>query len=167
MEDELDTSWINELENIEKENDIFYKEPINFITVCFLYIHNKDLKKIKKKIIDLEFPGKLDKETLINVISENKLCNDTKYSLSTILKFNINIEPEHIKNFVMDDDTLPNDENIFSKIKIIDDIMWDDSITMFESLNTLFLIYNIKNASSAHTKRVMLKQNTTRKKKII
>ena len=52
-------------------------------------------------------------------------------------------------------------------LKNIDDIMWDDSITMFESLNTLFLIYNIKNASSAHTKRVMLKQNTTRKKKFI
>ena len=47
MEDELDTDWINELENIEKDNDIFYKEPINSITVCFLYIHNKELKSFK------------------------------------------------------------------------------------------------------------------------
>ena len=164
MEDELDDSWINELENIEKDNDIFYKEPTNFITVCFLYIHNNDLKKIKKNIIDLESPGKLDKETLIHIINENKVCNNTKYSLSTILKFNINIDPEHIKNFVIDDEPLPNDENIFSKIKNIDDIMWDDSITMFESLNTLFLIYNIKKSSNSYTKRVMLKQNTTRKK---
>ena len=99
------------------------------------------------------------------MITENKICNYTKYSLSTILKFNINIDPEHIKTFVLDDDPIPNDENIFSKIKNIDDIMWDDSITMFEALNTLFLIYNTKNSSSAHTKRVMLKQNTTRKKK--
>lgn len=165
MEDELDTNWINELENIEKDNDIFYKEPVNCITVCFLYIHNKELKNIKKKYFDLEYPGKLDKETLINMITENKICNYTKYSLSTILKFNINIDPEHIKTFVLDDDPIPNDENIFSKIKNIDDIMWDDSITMFEALNTLFLIYNTKNSSSAHTKRVMLKQNTTRKKK--
>ena len=29
MEDQLDTDWINELENIEKDNDIFYKVRLN------------------------------------------------------------------------------------------------------------------------------------------
>ena len=85
MEDELDTSWINELENIEKDNDIFYKEPINFITVCFLYIHNKDLKKINssKVIKDSEEGNEL---FFINKRFSNELLRKTVYREAPLVK---------------------------------------------------------------------------------
>ena len=166
MNEELDTEWINEIENIEKDNDIFYKEKINEITLIFLYINNNELENIKKNYFDLQEPSVLSKETLIDIINKNKINNSIKYSLSGIFKFNINIEPEHIKNFVADNYTENDDKIFFSKIKNIDDITWDDSINMFEHLNTLFFIFNIKKISTAQTKKIVLKKNITRKKLI-
>ena len=44
MNEDLDTDWINEIENIEKDNDIFYMEKINEITLIYLYINNKGIR---------------------------------------------------------------------------------------------------------------------------
>ena len=54
--------------------------------------------------MELKTPGVLSKENLIDLINKNKINNSIKYSLSSLLKFNINIEPENIKNFVIDND---------------------------------------------------------------
>ena len=43
MEEELDLTWVNNIEDIEKDNDIFYKEKINEITLIFLYINNNEV----------------------------------------------------------------------------------------------------------------------------
>lgn len=167
MEDkeELDITWINDIEDIEKDNDIFYKEKINEITLIFLYINNNQVESTKKEYFELQTPGVLSKENLIDLINKNKKNNSIKYSLSSLLKFNINIEPEHIKNFVQDDNIKINKDLFFSKIKNVDDIKWDDSINMFESLNTLYFVYTIKRTTNSSTKKVIFKkQNTTRKK---
>jgi hypothetical protein len=166
MEEEiLDTNWIDSIEEIENDNDIFYKEKINEITLIFLYINNNEVEYTKKDYLKLKTPGVLSKENLINIIHKNKINNSIKYSLNSILKFNITIEPENIKNFVIEPDTSQQNELFFSKIKTVDDINWEDSINMFEHLNTLFFIYNLKKPNNSSTKRVIFKkQNTTRKK---
>ena len=167
MEDkeELDITWINDIEDIEKDNDIFYKEKINEITLIFLYINNNEVENTKKDYFDLKTPGVLSKENLIELINKNKINNSIKYSLSSLLKFNINIEPENIKNFVIDNDIKNYNTLFFSKIKNIDDIKWNDSISMFENLNTLYFVYTIKKSNNSSTKKVVFKkQNTTRKK---
>ena len=57
---------------------------------------------------------------------------------------------------------------IFFKIKNIDDIKWNDSINMFEHLNTLYFVYTVKKTNNSSTKKVVFKkQNTTRKKSIM
>ena len=48
MEEELDITWVNNIEDIEKDNDIFYKEKINEITLIFLYINNNEVENIKR-----------------------------------------------------------------------------------------------------------------------
>ncbi len=167
MEDkeELDITWINDIEDIEKDNDIFYKEKINEITLIFLYINNNQVESTKKEYFELQTPGVLSKENLIDLINKNKINNSIKYSLSSLLKFNINIEPEHIKNFVQEDDVKTKQDLFFSKIKNVDDINWNDSINMFEHLNTLYFVYTIKKPNNSSTKKVVFKkQNTTRKK---
>ena len=165
MEEELDTTWINNIEEIEKDNDIFYKEKINEITLIFLYINNNEVENTKKDYLELKTPGILSKENLIELINKNKINNSIKYSLSSLLKFNINIEPEHIKNFVTDTNIKNHKNLFFSKIKNIDDIKWNDSINMFEHLNTLYFIYTVKKPNNSSTKKVIFKkQNTTRKK---
>ena len=165
MEEKLDLTWIDNIENIEKDNDIFYKEKINEITLIFLYINNNEVENTKKDYLELKTPGILSKENLIELINKNKINNSIKYSLSSLLKFNINIEPEHIKNFVLDTDIKTHQDLFFSKIKNIDDIKWNDSINMFENLNTLYFVYIVKKSNNSSTKKVIFKkQNTTRKK---
>ena len=165
MEEELDITWVNNIEDIEKDNDIFYKEKINEITLIFLYINNNEVENIKKDYLELKTPGVLSKENLIDLINKNKINNSIKYSLSSLLKFNINIEPENIKNFVIDNDIKNYNTLFFSKIKNIDDIKWNDSINMFEHLNTLYFVYTVKKTNNSSTKKVVFKkQNTTRKK---
>ena len=165
MEEELDLTWINNLENIEKDNDIFYKEKINEITLIFIYINNNEVENTKKDYLELKTPGVLSKENLIDLINKNKINNSIKYSLSSLLKFNINIEPEHIKNFVIDTNIKKHQDLFFSKIKNVDDIKWNDSINMFEHLNTLYFVYTVKKPNNSSTKKVLFnKKNTTRRK---
>ena len=168
MEEELDVNWINEIDDIEKNNDIFYKEKINEIAIIFIYVNNNETEYIKKDFIELDTPGLLEKEKLLKLINDNKINNSIKYNLTSLLKFNIDLEPENIKNFTIDKNI---DQNIyFKKIKTVDTIYWNDAISMFESLNTLFFIYTKKKSdpSSNHsnTKRVIFKKNNTTRKKI-
>ena len=147
-----------------KKISAFLFEP-NEITLIFLYINNNQVESTKKEYLELQTPGVLSKENLIDLINKNKINNSIKYSLSSLLKFNINIEPEHIKNFVQDDDIKIKHDLFFSKFKNVDDIKWNDSINMFEHLNTLYFVYTIKKPNNSSTKKVIFKkQNTTRKK---
>ena len=164
-EEILDTNWIDSIEEIEKDNDILYKEKIDEITLIFLYINNNEVQNTKKDYFELKKPGVLSKEDLVSIINKNKINNSLKYTLNSILKFNITIDPENIKKFIVDEDITAQNNLYFSKLKNVDDINWEDSINMFEHLNTLFFIYNIKKSNNSATKRVIFKkQNTTRKK---
>ena len=73
MEEELDVNWINEIDDIEKNNDIFYKEKINEIAIIFIYVNNNETEYIKKDFIELDTPGLLEKEKLLKLINDNKI----------------------------------------------------------------------------------------------
>ena len=85
-------------------------------------------------------PGMLSKEELIGLIKHNSFNNAIKYSLLSLLKYNIDFEPINLKTFLRS-----NDKNIgktyLKSITNIDNIFFEQSISLFHDLNNLFIIF--------------------------
>ena len=97
----------------------------------------------------LKNTGFLQKEELLSIIKHNSFSNQMKYSLLSILKFNINLEPIHLKTFLRNKN--PNiGVNFLTSIKNLDTIKFDKSITLFHDINELLIIFHKKNIKSTN-----------------
>jgi hypothetical protein len=106
----------------------------------------------------------MTKEDLIGLIKRSNIINHRKYSLLSILKYNINIEPHNLKLFFK---SKPNIGNTYlQSIKNIDDIVFEKSINIFHDLNNVIIIFTEKdsNVSKSNssvlnaTKRIYINQ---------
>jgi len=143
--EDLDTSWIEEFEKIDNDYKNYYTEELSFIKIHFIYLNkNNDIEKIHQEKTILKNKGILNKDELYEIIKNNNSINKTRYNLSSILKFIIDIEPIHLKTFLRN-----NDKNIgnsyLEHVKNIDSIKFNKSITLFHDLNNLFIFFTEKN----------------------
>ena len=162
--DELDCSWINDFEQSENEYASFYKEKIDSIKINYIYIDKTNsVDNIHQENIIIE-DGKLDKEKIIDIIKINKNKNNIDYKLISILKYNITLEPEHIKDYINDD----LNDNFLSKVDILQDIYFKDSINLFQDLNCLYIIFcdkMLRENKNKITKRVILSLMSKKRRK--
>ena len=165
--EDLDTSWIQDFDNIDNSYKMYYSEDISFIKINIVYI-NKDnnIDAIKEENIILKTNGLLSKEELLHIIKNNNNHNNLKYSIFSILKININIEPQYLKTFLKSDN---NPSSFIQEIKSIDNINFDKSISMFHDLNELIIIFQEKKTKKSLkkcTKRILqiLYHNKTKRK---
>jgi hypothetical protein len=177
--EDIDASWLEEFDNLDKEYKDFYTEELSFIKLHCVYINkNNEIAKIVEEKILLKTPGYLSKEEIIGLIKHNVYCNNIKYSLLSILKFNINIDPIYLKTFLKNKNKEKEKEknimkllgnNFLQSVKNIDTIRFDKCISMFHDLNDLLIIFYDKSASekrhSNHTKKIFITPNTVRKTK--
>ena len=97
---ELDTKWITEFEKDEEIYKDFYKDPIESIKIFLLYVdNNNSLFHIKKKLYTLD-NSQIKKESLMKIIKEHMFHNKKKYRPISILKWNIDMEPEDISSYL-------------------------------------------------------------------
>ncbi len=155
IELELDCSWINEYEKTESEYASFYKEKIDSIKINYIYVDKSNsIDNVHQEGIIIE-NGKLDKDKLIDIIKRNKKKNNIDYKVISILKYNITLEPEHIKDYI--DDNL--NDNFLSKVDVLQDVYFKDSINLFQDLNSLYIIFCDKSTrenKNKITKKIML-----------
>ena len=165
---ELDADWIKEYELDDEKYKHFYKEEVASINYYCIYIDaTNSIIKIKKNK-QLIIKNTINKEQLFYILQKNSTDNHTKFKLSSILKYNIELEPENItkfinakyKNITQDREDNPQ----FQEIKTIDDITYEDTINILQEINALFIIYNINTTnnntrSSQHnqTKRINIR----------
>ena len=144
---ELDTSWVDEFDKNDNEYKSYYNEELTFINLHCIYINkNSEISKVHEEKILFKTPGTLSREEVIGLIKRNTFCDNMKYSLLSILKFNINIEPINLKTFIKTKETTLNIGNHFlHSITNIDAICFDKSIGMFHDINDLLIIYYDKN----------------------
>jgi hypothetical protein len=166
--EDLDTLWIEEFENLDNEYKSYYTEELTFIKVHYIYINIEDtIEKIKEEKIIFKQPGILQKEELLSIIKHNSILNDTKYSLLSILKYNINLEPINLKTFLRNNDA--NVGDIFlQSIKNIDTIKFDKTISMFQDINDIFILFHQKkciHTSSSKSNKLTKKQTIGSNKK--
>jgi hypothetical protein len=86
-----------------------------------------------------------------------------KYSLLSILKYNITLNPENIISYLSTDYSINSNSNDFlTSINHIMPITFEKSISMFHDLTDLIIIFYDKSVkSSAHnvTKKIVLQSN--------
>jgi hypothetical protein len=165
--DNLDDSWLKEFERSENDYKNFYTEEITVIPIHLIYIGDNSIEKIKEEKIILKTPGVLQKEELVSIIKHNMISNNIKYSLSSILKYNINLEPETLKTFLRTKDK--NIGNTFLQaVKHIDNIKFDKTITMFHDINDIFILFTekLKNDMSQFTKKSRIHHNKKTKRNV-
>jgi hypothetical protein len=138
---ELDTTWISKFEEEEKDYNNYYSEDLSFIRVNYIYINkSNEIINISEEKCIFKIPGILSKEELIGLIKRNTIHNTIKYSLLSILKFNINFDPIHLKTFIRSPDIHIGNKYIQS-LTNIDTIIFEKAITLFHDINNLYIIF--------------------------
>lgn len=172
---ELDVKWIEEFEYLDENYKDFYSEDITYINFNNVYV-NKDneIEKIKKNKLLLAEPNYISREEIIGMLKKNSTSSDNKrYTVLSILKYNINIDPNDVQDFLRTPKNNVNNEYLKS-LKNIDAVSLEPSISMFQDLNEIIIIYYEKTAddkntlcarATSQTKRIYLKNLKTNKKR--
>jgi hypothetical protein len=165
--DDLDTSWLDEFDKLDSEYKNYYNEEQLFIRIKFVYINiNSEIERIKEETYFFRSSNKITRDELISIIKKNTFSTDKSYSLLSILKFAINIEPLQIKSFLKNNSHTNNrDSNFLQSIKNIDDIVFEKSISMFHDINELLILFFEKQplkhlSNQGCTKKLFINPNT-------
>ena len=178
---DLDDSWIRETEKIEKVEQNYIREPMEFIDVFFLYINsNHYIEKIlsEKHPLVLLDDGKtnvLKKEYILQLIQSKKIkTNHSKYAFIDMITFNVDLQPEHIQNYSKNENISENSKQFFKVLPIVDDVIISPSIFVFHGINSIFFIFQEKefDVSQLQPKSILKnilgsRHKTTKKVKIM
>jgi hypothetical protein len=135
----LNDDWIQKFENTDKLYQDFYKDDLCYINLKFIYINkNSEIQKIKAETFLMSSKNTISREEIIRILKDNIFDNQIKYTLLSILKCIIDLEPTDITHFL----NKSTDENTFLKIITnIDAIAVEKTINMFQDLNELIFVF--------------------------
>jgi hypothetical protein len=165
---DIDETWINEFKKNEELYDDFYKDKVEQIKLFYLYVSSTNsVESIKKDSILLDTDGILKKNKIIALILQNQNYNSIKYKLLSLIRFNIDIEPEQIKEFVYTTNQDKPSQFITSE-KYLNDIKYSDTINIFQDLNCLyFIFYEEKPTSISISKSTIITNQNHQTKKLV
>jgi len=150
-DERLDDDWLTKFTETDKLYQEFYKDDVYYTDIHFVYINPKnEIVKINKESFLLNNKNYIMREELVGLIKRNSIVDSTRYSVMSILKYNITLDPTNIKSFVFNQE-----DNYLTPIKNIDTIKFDQTIHMFNDLNDLLIIL--------YEKAVINTNNLTRK----
>ena len=148
LDDDLDTSWIDDLDKLNNIHHSYIREPMKNIDFFILLVDSNDsILKIKKE--NHKF-STIDKnctftnsfiiqfiERIKNTYSKGKM----RYKLNDVLLYNIDVEPEHIQHYVSNENLLELGTKKLQSLSIIQDFVISPSIFIFHKINSLFFIF--------------------------
>ena len=168
-EELLNDEWINNFEKTDKLYQEFYKDDIYYINLQTIYVNrSNEIDKIKQESYLLSSINYISREEILGILKRNSINNDKRYSLLSLLKYNITLEPDDITSFLKTE----NEYTFFTSIKHIDTIKLEKSINMFHDLNDLILIFYEKSNELKEsdpnniTKKIYLRSLSSNKKTI-
>jgi len=170
-EEKLDDSWIKDFETCDKPYNDFYKDDIFSININIIYIDkDHNIVKVNEEIFFMKNPNTISREELLGIIKKNAIINNNKYSLFSILRYNITLNPEDISIFLKTNNFEYYNKFFLTSLKHIDTIVFDKSIITFQDLNSLFIIFceknNLDNIAN-NTKKIYLHTLKTKNNKTI
>lgn len=148
----LDTNWIEEFEKIDNQYEIFYNEDVSFISLHYVYIDRfNSVQTMKEETIFMEKKNILSRDELIRILKKNSFHNETHYTILSILKYNLDVDPCDVEHFLSSN----NSTSYLSLVKNIDSIPFKKTITMFQDLNDIIILFYEKCKSRDKTKRIL------------
>ena len=101
MFENLDNEWITKFEETFKLYENYYKDDVYFTNIHYIYI-NKDnvIEKISEDRFLFSTPNLISREEILRILKQNTCYNNKQYTILSILKFNVNLEPTEIKCFL-------------------------------------------------------------------
>lgn len=144
-----------------------------YISIIYIYINaQKEIYNVKKNIEQLT-GSCLTKERIMYLIKQNQYNLEDKHRLIDLLKFNIPLAYDDIKDFIINDSsrTAIVGKNYLVSLKIVDDIHFADTIlhdqnsVIFVFTNTPNTNHNTNPNTNTTTRRVHLKSKNTLSKK--
>lgn len=173
MDDEfnsLDDDWINKFENTDKLYQEFYKDDLYYVNLRAIYVNREnEIDKIRNESFLMSKPNQITQEEIIQILKKNSIDNDKRYTLLSILKYNINLEPDNVKEYLSEK---INPDYLYC-IKNIDVVNFDKTINMFQDLNDIIFIFYEKSSelkkvdTKNSTKKIYLHSLNTNNKKTI
>jgi hypothetical protein len=167
MDNKLDDNWIIDFENKDKLYQDFYKDDVHFTDINFIYINSdSEIEKIVNETFIMSTPNYITREEIIGILKKKSIDseNNKKYTVLSILKYNISMDAEEVHTFLK---VNPHTDDFLVSIKNIDTIKFDKTINMFQDLNDLFFIFyekpdkkEIKNI----TKKIFIKPKKNKPK---
>jgi len=151
---------------IKKEKDYFkfYRNPVSKITVFLIFSNTNNeiirIKKIKKCLQN----GVFNKNMFFSIIQNYKNHENKKYRFDSCNQYNFNILPENVENYVNKENV--DDYYFMNTVYSIEDIYFEDTIEIFESLNCLYFLFKEQKRTNTTTKRVYIKENNRKTRKI-
>lgn len=161
---DLDDEWINDFENTDKLYQDFYKDDLYYINLRVIYVNREnEIDKVKHESFLLSNKNIISENEILGMLKKNSIDNERKYALLSILRYNIILEPDDVKKYLLNKEN----QNYLSVIKNIDDIIFQKSITMFHDLNDIIVIFYEKSTEfvkNNNTKKIYLRSLNTNKK---
>ena len=165
----LDDDWINNFDNTDKLYKDFYKDDLYYVNLRVIYINREnEIEKLKQESFLMSKPNNITHDEILEILKKNSIDNDKRYSLLSILKYNIVLEPDEVKLYLNN----ANGEDYLSIMKNIDGVVFNKSINMFHDLNDLILIFYEKSLelkkpdANNTTKKIYLRSLSSNKKTI-
>jgi hypothetical protein len=163
---DLDTSWINEFEKVDKDYASFYLEDLNYIKITILYINNlNEIENIKEEKMLMSKPNYISREEIIGILKRNSVKKDKKFTIMTMLKYNFDLEPVDVRNFLLNNG---DNSTYLSVVKDVDEIALNRTISMFQDLNNLIIIFyenekikTEKKSENGKTKRIYFSSSSS------
>jgi hypothetical protein len=168
---ELNDEWINNFDKTDKLYEDFYKDDLYYVNLKILYIaRNNEIEKIEQESFLMSKPNYISREEILELLKRSSIKDNRRYSLLSILRYNILLDADDIKNYLIKSADI--DSNFLTTIKNIDAITFDKTINMFHDLNDIILIFYEKSNElkkvdpNRCTKKVYLQSFASRKKTI-
>jgi hypothetical protein len=167
----LDNKWIDDFDENDKLYEGFYKENNYYVNVHYVYINkNSEIEKIKEQSVYMSKPNYILRDEILGLIKRNSIDSEKRYTLLSILKINITLEPNEIKEFLVEDYIDFYKDKFCSVIKNIDNILFEQTINMFQDLNDIIILFFEKSNTNINlntvTKKIYLNTKIGHKKTI-
>jgi hypothetical protein len=144
----LNDDWINKFEETDKLYQDFYKDNLYYINLKMIYINkNNEIEKMKQEPFLMTKPNIIFRDEILRILKNNLIDENKRYTILTILKYIISLDPDDIKNFVNDKENF----HFLNITKNIDDITFEKTINMFQDLNDLIFIFYEKTYNKTPT----------------
>ena len=164
MDNEIDESWTHEFRDKEGPYNCFYKAATISVKLFFLYVGcDGELASIKSERVMLDAENLLKRDTLCGTIKKKELCDGVRYKIISLLRFNIDAEPEHALDML--DRAVPTDYTY--DVSYMSDIRFQDTITSFHDLNSIFFLFQEDTNDTRQSIKSMNRTKTNRTKTIM